>query len=66
MQTNHKANRQAVKRAAKQGKRYARQQAQRNDGPNTRIRVCKVSGSPFQGYHYVSLRTGKAVGNAQA
>lgn len=62
---NHKADRQLAKREAKQGARYARQKVQKNEGPNVRIRVCKASGHPYLGYHYIRVRDGKEVQKMQ-
>ena len=64
-EVNHKADRQAAKRMARQGERTARQRNQRREGPNVRIRVCKVSGSPFMGYSYTRLRDGKVIGEVK-
>ena len=58
MQTNHKADRQAAKRAAGQGKRYARQQGERYMGANVRVYESLGSG---KGYVQVRLRDGKRV-----
>lgn len=61
---NHKAARQQHNREMRKGDRYARQANQRREGPNVRVRVCKVSGSPFMGYSYTRLRDGKVIGQA--
>lgn len=37
--------------------------AKRWEGPNTRVRVCKSSGHPYLGYHYVRLRDGAVIGS---
>lgn len=60
-----KAARQAYKRSINQGARVARQRSERREGPNVRVRVCKVSGSPFMGYSYMRLRDGKMIGEAK-
>lgn len=54
---NHKADRQAAKRIARAGDRYARQRDQRRTGPNVRIR----EGNCDKGYTYTRLRDGKTV-----
>ena len=58
---NHKADRQRIKRDARKGSRYARQKAERREGPNVRVRVCVSPSNPSAGYSYTRLRDGKTV-----